>query len=254
MPRPVTPFQTSHVPPQIAPGLPSAKDGRLDTQLLQAGLASRVTVRSGDVVLRVGDAIDKCFVVAHGWVGRERIDSAGRRDIVTLFLPGDIFGIHQSFRQTAIHDYRALSDGEIAVVQGSELRRLAAQSPTFAASLDWHQGRALNIAAEEYGPIARRNAEARILHRLLTIWSRLAAAGQARDDGFDCPIRQVDIADLVGLSSVTTSKAMAALRMRGLLGFGNGRVHFPDPEAAHRFADFDGRFLQPFDPIVSLAS
>jgi CRP-like cAMP-binding protein len=55
------------------------------------------------------------------------------------------------------------------------------------------------------------------------------------------PIRQAQIADMLGLSLVHTNRTIKALDRDGLVFWQPGEIHVPDLEAASDFANFERR-------------
>jgi CRP/FNR family transcriptional regulator len=78
--------------------------------------------------------------------------------------------------------------------------------------------------------LGRGNAEERMALLLLDLHGRLALAGQidAAATGYDCPMTQQQVADLLGLTNVHVSRVLRTLREERIATMRAGRVQITD--------------------------
>jgi CRP-like cAMP-binding protein len=87
---------------------------------------------------------------------------------------------------------------------------------------------------ERLTDLGRRNAEERMLHLFLDIHERQAQRHAIDADGsYAFPLRQEDIADALGLTTVHVSRTLATLKKKGLVILKQGQLTLPDLDAAH---------------------
>jgi CRP-like cAMP-binding protein len=212
-----------------------------------------VAYKRGETMLEDGQPYTCCFCIRSGWAISYRITAAGRRQIVSVFLPGDFIGLHINFSRQAIFSIDALTDLDVALIEPMRLIEIHQKFPILASGLDWSAVRNLNILGEHNVSMGARTADQRILHFLLELWCRLLLIGEASSDGFVLRMTQQQLADALGLSLVHTNKMLKALERRDLIAIENRMVSVPDLEAAIKEADFDPAFLETFR-TASLAS
>ena len=216
--------------------------------LLEEMQASRLTFSTRDTVIREGDHLEDCYFVRDGWLGRRRSTVDGERVMTNIYLPGDVFAVQVGFRRRALFDVVALTDCELALVPWEELDKVLANSPRIEAALDWNLVRAFNIVSEHIVGVTTRYASERILHLFLEHWCRLMVVGKADDSSFHLPLKQYEIGEITGITSVSVSKSIRLLREEGLITFKGGVVRFLDFERCFSYCDFDPGFLEMFQP------
>ena len=212
-----------------------------------------VAYKRGETILEDGQDYSCCFCVKSGWAISYRITAAGRRQIVSIYLPGDFIGLHINFNRQAIFTIDALTELEVALIEPMRLIEIHQKFPILASGLDWSAVRSANILSEHNVSLGARTADQRILHFFLELWCRLLLIGEASSDGFLLRMTQQQVADAMGLSLVHTNKMMKALERRKLIAVENRLISVPDLEAAIAEADFDPAFLETFR-TASLAS
>lgn len=207
---------------------------------------NRATYDKGEAMISEGDEFRCCFAIRAGWAISYRVTMSGRRQILSVHLPGDFVGLHINFHRRAIYTVSALTNVEVALIEPMRLIEIHQKYPVLAAGLDWSAVRASNIMSEHNISLGARTAEERILHFYLEIWCRLMLVGEASSEGFDMRMTQEQVANALGLSVVHVNKKLKALCKRGLLDIKGRRVAVPDVAAAIRVADFDAAFLDTF--------
>ena len=91
--------------------------------------------------------------------------------------------------------------------------------------------------------VGQRSATARIAHVLIELFHRLKAIGRARDDMFEFPITQTELADCVGLSSVHVNRVLQDLRKQGLIRVNRSEFQLLRPRALKEIAEFAPAYL-----------
>lgn len=76
---------------------------------------------------------------------------------------------------------------------------------------------------------------------------RLQVVGLADANSYAIPIRQLDLADMLGTTDVHTNRVTQALRASGLIDLQRRHLTIPDVERLKAFYGFDPTFLH-LDP------
>ena len=73
---------------------------------------------------------------------------------------------------------------------------------------------------------------------------RLEEVGLASGAEFEMPLRQVELADVLGLSTVHINRTIKELRRTGLIQIAGGTLSIPDVPALESVAGFDPTYLR----------
>lgn len=143
---------------------------------------------------------DYAYRVVSGAVRICKLLSDGRRQIEAFHLPGDVFGIElgASHRFTA----EAVSDCVVLLVRRNALSAFAMQDAEAARELWALASRALERSQEHVLLLGRRTAQERVASFLLDLQG-------ARGAVVDIPMSRQDIADYLGLTIETVSRAFS---------------------------------------------
>ena len=209
-------------------------------------LNSKVAYERGETIIAEGEEMKFTMSVVDGWVISYRVTSAGRRQIVALYLPGDFIGLHINFLKTSIVSLTALTEVTLSMVEPMRIIEVHQRFPILASGLDWSASRNTNILIEHNISLGARTAEEKILHLYLELWCRLMLVAEADSEGFDMRLTQEQTGDLLGLSTVHVNKTLKVLVDKSLLKIDQRRVSFPNFREAIRLADFDAAFLDTF--------
>jgi CRP-like cAMP-binding protein len=210
------------------------------------------TVRRRQAIITEGLKNRAVFFVIDGFLIRYRILRDGRRQVVSLVLPGDFAGIPGSFFADALYSIKALTCATVAVVPLERLVGLFETHPRLAAKIFWSFSCDAAIHAEHLVVIGRRSAFERIGHFLLELLTRLQMAGLADAHSFELPLSQEVIADALGLSLAYVNRVLRRLADEDLAVIKGQRVVINNVEKLSSLADFEQGYLKPL-PISSFA-
>lgn len=197
----------------------------------------------GDKIITAGPTPGESCLLISGMA--LRVHDIGKQRVVSaLQVPGDFLDLHSFLLATLDHDVVAQGDCAVEFVRSEELTRITEERPHLTRLLwlctliDAKVTRVWTAAA------ASLKAHERIGHFLCELHARLGIVGLIRDDSFNMPIEQKDLADILGFSVAHTNRALQDLRGRGLVTWNKGRVHLPDPDALAALCSFDSRYLE----------
>lgn len=182
---------------------------------------------AGELLVRQGERAESLHLIVHGHVAAETGDGDDRV-MLTVMGPGEVFGelalVDGRGRRTA--DVRALDDVRTLVIERATFERLRVRSPTvdrFVVALLAARVRRLSDHLHE---ALHLPVEVRVARRLLTL-----AGVYGPGDEVTVPLRQDQVAQLVGAGRQRVNGALRGLEDVGALTLGRGRVVIVDRAA-----------------------
>ena len=138
--------------------------------------------------------------------------SDGRRQIGAFHLPGDIFGLENGdFHRFSAE---AIADTTFCLVEREKLERAAKNDPAMVRALLTITTDNLEHVENRVLLLGRKNSRERVAAFLLEMNGRLTAPG-----GMALPMSRRDIADYLGLTLETVSRALSEFKRNGYLRF-----------------------------------
>lgn len=156
------------------------------------------------------------YRVVSGAVRTMRFSNDGRRQILGFHLPGDVFGVETGDEHSCSAE--AVNDAEVVMVRRSLLEK-AAQDDTRAA-FGWLQltSRDLRSAQDHALILGRKGAGERVAAFLLRFADRFM-----RGQDLDLPMSRADIADYLGLTIETVSRAFTEMERQHAIALPSSR-------------------------------
>jgi CRP/FNR family transcriptional regulator, nitrogen fixation regulation protein len=175
-------------------------------------LLSEFKYNRGAEIFGEAEPAEYVYQVVEGAVRSYKLLSDGRRQINAFHLVGDIFGLEN----TGTHRFtaEAIVDTIMRLVKRVSLAHVAEQDVTVAHDLLNMTASHLKHAEDHMLLLGRKTSLERVAAFLLEMDSRLTAAGVIA-----LPMCRRDIADYLGLTLETVSRALSVLQGKGVLGF-----------------------------------
>src|SRR6185295_12822360 len=174
--------------------------------------ASEFKCSKGTEIFGEAEPADYIYQVIEGAVRSHKLLSDGRRQIGAFHLPGDIFGLENgtAHRFTA----EAIVDTTVRLMKRCSLEHVAETDAMVALDLLNMTTSNLRHAEDHMLLLGRKTSLERVAAFLLEMDRRLSAAGVMA-----LPMSRRDIADYLGLTLETVSRALSILHDKGILGF-----------------------------------
>jgi len=163
-------------------------------------------------VFAEGTAFEFIYKVISGAVRTFRLLADGRRQIISFYLPGDLFG----FEANSFHATSAEAVCETVIV--SARRSSLIEDEEQRSRLSRYALRELLRAQDLLLTLGRRSALERVASFLIDFADRTEAA-----DALALPMSRQDIADYLGLTIETVSRTLTEMQARGLVHIQNAR-------------------------------
>ncbi len=175
-------------------------------------VSNEFNYKKGTEIYGEKEPADYVYQVTSGAVRTYKLLSDGRRQIGAFHLVGDIFGLEN--RDTHRFTAEAVVDTTLQMVKRRSLENVAESDVMVARNLLNLTTINLQHAEDHMLLLGRKTALERVAAFLLEMDSRLTAAGILA-----LPMCRRDIADYLGLTLETVSRALSNLHERGILGF-----------------------------------
>jgi len=165
----------------------------------------------GTEIFGEAEPADYIYQVIEGAVRSHKLLSDGRRQIGAFHLAGDIFGLEHDFHRFTAE---AIVDTTVRLMKRESLERVAKTDFAIVRSLLNMTTDSLQHAENHMLLLGRKTSLERVAAFLLEMDRRLPAAGVMA-----LPMCRRDIADHLGLTLETVSRALSELHKKGYLRF-----------------------------------
>lgn len=204
------------------------------------------TYENQTYLVRRGGDRSECVVLLAGFAFRWKQAAEGLRQIVSVYVPGDLINLDRLFLNIVEEHIEALTITDVAMIPREAMLELARSHPAAGYALITSSMIEGLISREWMLNIGRRDARTRVAHLLCEFSVRLSS-GPAVEHGYDLPMTQEQLGDILGLTTVHVNRMVKSLEAEGLLIRKGRYITFPDWNTLCRLADFSPRYLHPND-------
>ncbi|WP_027548570.1 helix-turn-helix domain-containing protein [Bradyrhizobium sp. WSM2254] len=196
----------------VSPRPNSLKDLGMTSESNPIVSLNEFTYRKGTEIYGEKEPADYVYQVRSGAVRSYKLLSDGRRQIGAFHLAGDIFGLEngKEHRFTA----EAIVDTTVRLIKWQSLELVAESDAMVARNLLSMTTTNLQHAEDHMLLLGRKTSLERVAAFLLEMDKRLSGV-----DVMALPMSRRDIADYLGLTLETVSRAISHLHDLGVLGF-----------------------------------
>lgn len=211
-------------------------------QLLALGGKPRGFAANAELV-SAGEPMDAVLVMREGWAARYKELEDGRRQILNILLPGDIFDLQVLVAAEADHGVFAITAGSLYAIPPGAVRDLLAGSGALTMAFWWTQVQEEAFLREQIVRNGRQSARERIGHLLLELHRRAQIVNLANGDAMRLPMTQTQIADTLGLTPIHTNRVLRRLVREGYIETNRQWIRFVDADALAAICDFDPAYF-----------
>lgn len=179
-------------------------------------VATRIRLRKGDVLFRVGDRFTALFAVRSGSCKTVMLTDDGREQVVANHLPGEIMGIEAIATDAHGCQAVALEDSEVCTIPFDRIEALAQIDHGFQHNV--HRMMAREIGRERSAALmlGTMRAEQRLSWFLLDLSSRYQARGYSSSE-FVLRMTREEIGSQLGLKLETVSRLFSRFHDEALV-------------------------------------
>ncbi len=198
---------------------------------------------AGEDIIREGDHSPDCHVVVSGLACRYKILPDGGRQIMAFLVPGDLCDAEIFILKEMDHSVGALTPTTTALIAAKRMRELLRETSSMAEALWWGTMTDLGVLRERIVDHGRRDAHERLAHLIYEMLVRYRVVGVAKDDAFEFPITQGDLADATGMTAIHANRMLQKLRQDGLISLKGKLLTVLDPKRLKEVAGFNANYL-----------
>jgi CRP-like cAMP-binding protein len=198
-------------------------------------------LRKGETIVGEGEQPRSLHIVLSGWVQKYRQLQDGRRQILALFLPGQICNLDLFTLLRTDSTLAAIGSASVAEIGRNEASDLLEACPHLSQVLSWSEIVSAAIQSEWMTSIGQRSAIERVAHLMCELYVRQHA--DARGGACDFPLTQSHIGDATGLTPVHVNRQIQSLRRGAGIEIGERRLVVPDFDALAAIGCFDRSYL-----------
>ncbi len=195
-----------------------------------------LTLRRREIIRAQGDAVNEVYFLTEGWVACSMNVRNGRRQIVSISLPGDLLGVPSLCLSRAALTFEALTPAVVQVISLDAFAGLFMKMPRLALSMFLVSQQERVLLMERLASLGQTKAVQRLAAFLLHIYERLQRTCPIVDQTFELPLTQADLAEIVGLTFVHVNRSLRELDRSGLIQRTGKRITLVDLEGLHQLA------------------
>lgn len=200
------------------------------------------TTKARRLIVHEQDFHDAAPILCSGWAASIKALPDGRRQILSILLPGDIISTRLLFGPNPECVIEAITDVHYRTYKRRELKSLLFKRTDLLDGIlnGWlaEQARSERLIVD----LGRRSGEERIARLILSLAQRLKERDMMRDvTTMDFPLRQHHIADATGLTQVHVNGVISDFRRNGLIALHQRALTLLDIEGLRRRANLTSR-------------
>ncbi|MEK7343598.1 MAG: Crp/Fnr family transcriptional regulator [Pseudomonadota bacterium] len=199
-----------------------------DVEMMRQCMSQPYPVAKGQTIRSEGREVDGVYFLLDGWVASSVMLKNGQRQIVKVHLCGDMLGFPSLAMARAVETLEAVSNATVAHIPAGRLGAVFAQAPRVAAAMLLSSQKERVALMHALSWLGATEAYERFVAFLIDIHNRLDAAGLVTNGRFDFPVRQHQIAEVIGVSVVHMNRIMKRLDRSGLIERGRNMFRITD--------------------------
>lgn len=184
-------------------------------------IAQTRAFQADERLLVQGAEANAVYLPLSGHLLVERSAGNGQRQVLAFLQRGDYLGFSTSHR--FVYSAQALTACEALRFPSSQFYAVAERIPQLKDNIGRIGNQVLARVLDHLFAIGQKRAHARLAFLLWQLWQRSPNEQQA-EGRLILPMRRIDIADYLGLTLETTSRAFSRLRRDGLIATDHSQI------------------------------
>ena len=195
-------------------------------------------------LVRQGEGSGPLHVLIEGWAIRYKTLEDGRRQILSVLIPGDIFDINGHLAKSMDHSISTLTQTRVGLLDDDFLDIARARHSDLEKLLwcDMHVSSA--IQRERSTSLGQRTARERMAHFLCELFLRQRSVGLSTGRRCSFHLTQTELAEALGMTPVYVNRTLQDLRRDGLIQLEQKCLTVLDLPRLEATALFDGGYLK----------
>jgi len=201
------------------------------------------TARARRDIVREGDTPSTIKLIVDGWAMRYKMLPDGRRQIVSLLIPGDLCDLNVFLLDEMDHSIGALTPVTYIEISRHLIETICENHSALARAFSVESLVVAAIQREWTVSLGQRTARERIAHLFCEIFERLEAVDLSEGDRCEMPLTQIDLGEATGMTAVHVNRTLQDLRREKLIHLNNRILTIPDRRALMQIGMFNPRYL-----------
>lgn len=189
------------------------------------------------LIVRANSPIHDIAIVCEGWALRRIVRPNGVRQLAAVILPGEPVWVGSVFRGFLYFSALAAGPVTCCFVDRAFLSSKIVESPRLMRQLVDRGIAECERADRMIVSLSQHSAEQRVADFFLSLVERIEEAGAPNEDGFySFPLKQAQLAELLGLTPVTVSQILNRFRSRRIFELNKGTLTIMNRKALEAIA------------------
>ena len=198
---------------------------------------------AGEVIVAQGAKPPSCCLILDGFVARARMANSSGRQLISLYVPGDIPDASTLHLPIMDHNLVGIGAAVVGFIPHADMHAAMSASSELLHAM-WRETLIDAAIFREYiVTLGQRGGLARLAHLLCELAVRLAAVGLLRDFSLNIPWTQTDVADMIGMTPIHANRLIQELRAQGLVQWEARLVRILNWQGLAEVADFSADYL-----------
>jgi CRP-like cAMP-binding protein len=198
---------------------------------------------SNEDFIHQGDLPRVSAIVVEGMLARYHTLESGRRQYLSLHLPGDWPDAQGLFLEQMDHSVCAIGRAVVCAISHEELIALFRERPSIAFAV-WRETLIdASIFREAITNNSSRDPVARLAHLFCEMYFRAKQIGLVTDGVLSLPLNQTQIGEMLGMALVSVNRNLKRLRKYAVADFKAGKLIVSDWKKLSSIGDFDPTYL-----------
>jgi CRP-like cAMP-binding protein len=146
-------------------------------------------------IIREGDRPQHINLILSGWACRYKVLEDGRRQVIALFLPGDLCDLNVFVLRQMDHSIGTLTRVTISEISRTTFDELMLAHPRVTQALWWDSLVAAATQREWAVNLGQRDAAERMAHLFCELFLRLKTVGLAHGNSIEMPLTQSELGE-----------------------------------------------------------
>jgi CRP-like cAMP-binding protein len=194
-------------------------------------------------LVREGEFVKAAQIIIDGLAYRHKVTDEGKRQILSLHIPGDFVDLEGSLLNVADHNVQALETSTVASIPRDAVLAVIENHAKIAHALWIDTLVDAAIYREWIVNVGQRDAKRAMCHLLCEFGRRLEIAGLADGDAFRLPMTQEQLGDCLGITPVHVNRILKELSAEGLIVRDERHVRVPDLGKLAKVGGFNELYL-----------
>ena len=223
---------------------------REDEELLVSLEKSPTQIAAETELFHEGDDAQAFYTVLKGWLFSYRNLEDGTRQVLDIYVPGDVIGLREFAFSGRLTGVTAQTEVELCEFPKQRITEVFSQSVLLSSLFFAIAAREQAVLLERLVNLGRRSASQKMAHFILEMFARLKRTNHYTENRFAMPLPQHILSDALGLSTVHVSRTFKELKQEELVFREGATIVVPDLERLKDFAGFSPHYLTETVPHI----